>query len=244
MKRIIYFTTIACFLASCYDDYYSEGRVKTISATEVTINSAILNGNIQIATEGREAKLKIRRRGFIYGTSSNDLNIAVNDKVSGEGNFSCNIDSLSPNTKYYVRAVAVVNRTYGTSSYDTTSVVYYGNIIEFTTPADDYIVLQSAGIMVQKNDISAGASWDDANSLCATSRAGGFGNWRLPTRGELVALYDSRATIGGFSTARYWSGERNLNYSNEYYALYFSSGSISSWHSYSSFCVRAVRTLP
>ena len=137
MKKTIYFTIIACLLASCVDDdFYSEGRIKTISATEVTNQSAVLNGSIQVVTEGKKASLNIQSRGFKYGTSSNNLNQTVSDMVSGEGNFSCNVDDLLPNTKYYVRAFAVVATNNGKSDDLYALYVpptYYGNTIEFTT---------------------------------------------------------------------------------------------------------------
>jgi len=231
-------------LANCADEYYSEGRVKTVNATEVTANAATLNGSIVVVTEGSKANLNIKSRGFVYGTSRNDLNRTVSDQFSGEGNFSCDITYLMPNTKYYARALAVMELAAGEK--ESTSPTYYGNIIDFTTedgeappPPPDYIVLQ---IMVQKNDISAGTSWDNAFSLCAASTVGGYSDWRLPTRGELQALYNNRTTIGGFSTTWYWTGE---SYNNSYlYALDFGSGTIDYQSSSSSYRVRAVRTLP
>ncbi|GBU28712.1 hypothetical protein R84B8_02272 [Treponema sp. R8-4-B8] len=48
-------------------------------------------------------------------------------------------------------------------------------------------------------------NWTDAVSTATNYRGGNFTNWRLPDRGELDLLYQSRTTIGGFSNAGYWS---------------------------------------
>ena len=117
-----------------------------------------------------------------------------------------------------------------------------------TGNTDDYIVLQSDGIMVQKNDLSSGAKWSTATNLCESSRVGGYSDWRLPTRGEINVLYDKRATIGGFSAVWYWTGDNYYNYTYYHFALNFSAGEISDSQSISdndnSYRVRAVRTLP
>lgn len=137
MKKIVHFIIIASFLAGCKDDFYSEGRVKTYNATEITMQSAILNGSIQIVTEGSKAKLNITSRGFVYGTRSNDLKHTVSDKISGEGNFSCHVDSLLPNTRYYTKAFAVV--AFADGREGSKPPMYYGNTIEFTTEDGEFI---------------------------------------------------------------------------------------------------------
>ena len=119
-----------------------------------------------------------------------------------------------------------------------------------TSTSPDYIVLQSDGIMVQRNDITSGASWSVAYNLCQTSRVGGRTGWRLPTRGELTTLYNQRDEIGGFVTASgtvYW-GAQDTN--DRSWVVNFG------WHMYAagtvwsiftvgqSFRARCVRTLP
>ncbi|MDR2027471.1 MAG: DUF1566 domain-containing protein [Prevotellaceae bacterium] len=107
------------------------------------------------------------------------------------------------------------------------------------------ITLLYDGIMVQSYDISSGADWNAANNLCKSSRVAGYSDWRLPTRGELNAMYDGKTAIGGFSNALYWSSDRDSNYSSSYYyAKKFEDGSMRSYFDSNSFRARAVRTLP
>lgn len=41
--------------------------------------------------------------------------------------------------------------------------------------------------------------------IAAQFNGGGFGDWYLPSKDELNLLFAQRGTIGGFSTANYWS---------------------------------------
>jgi hypothetical protein len=133
MKKIVYFTVIMLALAGCNDAYYSEGRVETVSVTEITNESAMLNGSIDIAHEGSKAQLNILHRGFKFGTASNNLNLSVNAQRGGSGAFSCNATGLMPNTKYYVMAFASIEYYHKESDYEIENTLFYGNVIEFTT---------------------------------------------------------------------------------------------------------------
>ena len=129
MTKIIYFLTIVCFLTSCYDKFYAEGRIETISATEITNHSAVLKGKIEILTAGEKADLNVKSRGFVYGTGSHSLVNTITDGVTGEGDFTGNAIGLLPNTRYYARAFALIEGKVNEKSQKR----YYGNIIEFTT---------------------------------------------------------------------------------------------------------------
>jgi hypothetical protein len=91
--------------------------------------------------------------------------------------------------------------------------------IQLGTKAPDmpYITLQSAGIMVQKQDIGTG-TWSTINTACENSTLAGYSDWRLPTQSELDVLYQNRVAIGGFTTSGsntfYWS---STVYGNNYH---------------------------
>ena len=140
------------------------------------------------------------------------------------------------------------NKT-GGSRTATISLIFNGETVKTITVEqeaasvgnpDDYIVLQSDGIMVQTKDLSSGVSFEDADNLCTASRVGGYNDWRLPTREELLVLYLIKASIGGFSASYYWAAP----YSGDCNAVNFNDGSSATDVCYSSFRVRAVRTLP
>ena len=213
--------------------------VTTLPATNVTTTTATLNGKIDF-----QGDPPYTERGFVYSNSfqnpsvEDDPSATTKRVVSGTStDFSANISGLTTETTYYARAY-VTNST----------ATVYGESVNFKpTAIVDYIILPSDGIMVQKNDISSGANWNAAKSLCEASRIGGYSDWRLPTKGELQTLYNQRNTIGGFSTSQsvswYWSGTQYSTYSS-YYAQDFYDGHVSYWSSSNTYRVRAVRSLP
>jgi len=116
------------------------------------------------------------------------------------------------------------------------------------SPTVDYVILQAAGIMVQKTDITSGdINWTSARNLCENSIVGEYTDWRLPTLDELGTVWNERNKIGGFTTKYYWTSIKyNGGYDNQYYKMHFYNGSISYGtysDGYNSRC-RCVRSLP
>lgn len=102
----------------------------------------------------------------------------------------------------------------------------------------DVFELPAAHLMVQLEDLGC-VEWYSAYSMCNSSTVAGYNDWRLPTDDELMALYNNREEIGGFTTGTYWS---STDYSNYYYGINFSNGNLH-YYSYNNiFNVRAVRT--
>lgn len=93
--------------------------VETNSVTNVEISTVSFAG--RISADGGYA---VTARGFCYGTSQNPVieNDLITTDGSGNGNFSHNVNGLSANTTYYVRAYAT--NLAGTS---------YGQEMTFTT---------------------------------------------------------------------------------------------------------------
>ena len=211
--------------------------VSTLSVTNVTTTAATLNGRIDNA-----GTPPFTERGFVYSntfqnpTIDDDPSATTKHIVSGTSeDFSANIAGLTAGTLYRVRA-------YATNSNGTA----YGESVVIA----DYVVLQSDGILVQKNDISSSATWTEASSLCSASTVGGLTGWRLPTYGELQVLYNNRTTIGGFSTSAsssswYWSGTPADGDHTSYISIHFSSGEIQGYYSDAyQLRVRCVRNMP
>lgn len=208
-------------------------QVATLEPTDVdnTTYSATLRG--QIVSTGDPAYTE---RGFVYSTEFNAPTIHDTKLIvegSGRGTFEIRAKDFSSEKTTYVR-------TYATNHKGTV----YGEAVELFSP--EWIELPAAGIAVQRNDIGYG-SWNNINAMCENSVVAGKTDWRLPTKDELMAMYNERNYIGGFTTEYssygcYWSS--TLDYSFYYYYIRFNNGAIiSSAGSYYEVSGRCVRTL-
>lgn len=174
-------------------------------------------------------------KGFVFSTFANptiDDNRIVVKGSPNPGEYNTKVSNL-PQKTYYVRAYAINSEG-----------VSYGadRIVEA-----DWIEIPSAGIAVQKEDLSNGSQvpWETAESLCNNSTVMGFSDWRLPTKDELVVMYNNRDKLGVFIYG-YWSSTlygRN-QYGTQYYIFDIQNGQkLSHRYSVDYYRVRAVRTL-
>ena len=92
------------------------------------------------------------------------------------------------------------------------------------------------GFLVHPTELGK-MTWKEAKKACASLGKG----WRLPTRVELLLMYENKNVVGGFAYNYYWS-------STEYdhsYAWYFTFnyGSAYNDFKYTTNYVRAVKTI-
>lgn len=79
-----------------------------------------------------------------------------------------------------------------------------------------------------------------AAALCNNLSSGGYSDWYLPSRDELIKLYTNRASIGGFNNVSYWSSSQ-VGTTNAW-SINFSTGTSSSTSTKSTLLyVRAIR---
>ena len=209
--------------------------VTTLPVTDIEESTAVLHGSIE--SKGIPAYTE---RGFVYSTVFTSPTVESDEKIivngTGIGEFFANLSGLTTGINYHVRAFATNSK--GTA---------YGETVTFRTGNPDYVILEDAGIMVQRYDISdneGGLTWEAANALCENSIVGGYTDWRLPTIDELATLYVERNNIGNFGdNYRYWSGTKSSE--GGYYSYDFFAGEIYDY-SNSSYKrrARAVRSLP
>lgn len=203
--------------------------VRTLPVTNISKNTATLNGSVEYKGEPAYTE-----KGFVYSASFPNPTIDdpsnATTKVSVKGNgteFSANISGLTDGSTYYVRSY-IMNEN-GT---------YYGESVEFGNGL--YIILKQEGLMVQTKDISTGATSYDAKKMCKESKICGFSDWRLPTRGECIAIYRHKVILK-LSSNIYWTQDPSTLGST--YTYNFGTGCIGDYYNDSSFRVRCVRSL-
>ncbi|MCQ2317532.1 MAG: DUF1566 domain-containing protein [Bacteroidales bacterium] len=111
-------------------------------------------------------------------------------------------------------------------------------------PENGIVELTAANLMVQKLDIGC-VNFSSAQTMCESSDLGGYTDWRLPSKEDLMVLYNNRALIGGFTDGRYWSSTYYdyQSYDSYYYGVDFFNGSVVHLNTTNEYYVRAVRYL-
>ena len=109
MKKLLLLSALLIF--ACSDDDGNpciyEPTLTTQAATDITETSATLNGVISIVSENCEVPNNTEQ-GFVYSTEIQPTLEDTQVNVNGT-NISTTIESLEPNTTYYVRAFLTNN---------------------------------------------------------------------------------------------------------------------------------------
>ena len=119
-------------------------EVSNVSNDENTnLVSVTFSGEIQNIQLGANCEtFSITNQGFVYGTNIQPTTSDNVANANGE-NASANVSDLMPETTYYVRAY--LTNTLGT---------FYGNEVNFTTPANNPVFLAENGITVKAREWS------------------------------------------------------------------------------------------
>lgn len=74
------------------------------------------------------------------------------------------------------------------------------------------------GVIAAKYDLANSLGYWQSYNACNDLIKDGFDDWRLPTKDELILLYDKRYEIGGFSNRSvYWSITQDGYPNNAFY---------------------------
>jgi hypothetical protein len=109
--------------------------------------------------------------------------------------------------------------------------------------SNDYEILSAAELMVAKEDINETTmTWNTANSACENSIMANFTDWRLPTKDELMVLYNHKTEIGGFKSDYYWSSTSS-SWHNYHWVQRFETGAQYDIEDNKKYWVRCVRNI-
>ena len=184
--------------------------VPTKIGTQVTTG-----GNVE-SDEGSE----VIARGVCWSlTPYPDLSSSHShtENGSGIGTYSSTFEMPSTGI-YYVRAYATNAR--GTAYGEQQTIGHpYNDLPTFTFGERTYRVAPPADNTM---------TWSSANSYCQNLTLYGY-DWRLPTKDELLQMYQDRESIGGFNSSYWWSNTLYGYYSGneskpQHYYVSFSNG--------------------
>jgi hypothetical protein len=118
------------------------------------------------------------------------------------------------------------------------------------TVVADTVLDKVTGLMWQKSDDNIRRNWNDAMAYCwdLVLPAGGFTDWRLPGKDELVSIVDygtydpaiNGSAFPGTNPSSYWSATPNAFHSGIAWSVNFSKGQVDNRWS-SNYYVRCVR---
>ena len=202
--------------------------VETNDVSNIDATTATLRGNITALGDPAYTE-----RGFVYAKTPNPTTLSNKVTVSGSGSgtFTKDLTGLETQVTYYVKAYVISNNN-----------IMYGSEVTFYTESPYYYVLKSAGLMVAKHDSKENdAYFSEATSLCENSTLAGFEDWRLPTKNELVTVYNNKDLIGNFESEVYWSSTpMDSTYT---WCVDFRDGDIDGYKKSYGYYVRCVRSL-
>ncbi len=66
-------------------------------------------------------------------------------------------------------------------------------------PQQDIIINKDLGLMIQGGQSKELLSWKNAHMYCSQLSLGGYSDWRLPTKGELMALMTNKSRVSSRS---------------------------------------------
>ena len=189
--------------------------VSTLDATDISGNSAVLNGKIN-------GNVTYSEKGFYYGTNHNLSNkVIVNG--TGSGAFSTQITGLSGTETYCFKAYCICNGEY-----------LYGEEKSFTNV--NFPTFEYNGHTYWVAPVSNKMQWSMANSYCNNFSIYGIDGWRMPTIEELTQMY-----LNGIRDYPYWLWSSTKVGNTSYYCVYMNDGDIQAWTSTHEYCVRPVK---
>ena len=199
------FLFLVVYLAhSCTKDKPVPPTLSTTLITNISYTTASSGGIVT-----NEGGANVALRGVCWNTSTNPtINNNISVDGSGLGTFTSNINNLSPNTLYYIRAYALNSSGEG-----------YGNEISFTTSQISVPALTTSAITsITQTTAVSGGNITDENGGSVTQRGVCWSTTSNPT-------VDNSKTSDGTGTGTFVSNLTGLIGNTIYYVRAYAANS-------------------
>lgn len=187
--------------------FTSGDGLPTVITTPITKNGSTFISGGNITDDGGTPVIE---RGICYGNLPHPNLSSTYRHTSdgtGIGYYTSSFSSISG--VVYVRAYAT--NANGTSYGDEITMdLDYLSLPSFQYNGHIYRVAPNANNTL---------NWEDADTYCNNLTLYGYSDWKLPSKDELLQMYDRRQHIGGFKDNHYWSS--TLYYTSSSYSYYY-----------------------
>ncbi len=192
--------------------FSTSNGLPSVTTTAPTLNGTTVTTGGNVTSDGG---FNVTARGICYGSLPNpDLTSAYSHTTNGTGTgyYTSTFNLPMGSGKYYIRAYA--KNANGTVFGEQKTIIQpYDNLPTFVYNGKTYKVAPNANNTL---------NWDDAYDYCYYLTLYGYSDWKLPSIGELLQMYNDRVSIGGFVSGFYWSTNVNNYGAHEY--VYFVNG--------------------
>lgn len=103
---------------------------------------------------------------------------------------------------------------------------YLGGVVAYLIQPGEpgYEKKHPHGLLAAKGDAGKLVKWQEAINLAKEFRDGGFDDWRIPVKEDLLKLFNNKDLIGGFQVGNYWTSQLSKEDDKGAYLINFYNG--------------------
>lgn len=103
---------------------------------------------------------------------------------------------------------------------------YLGGVVAYLIQPGEpgYEKKHPHGLLAAKADAGKLVKWQEAINLAKEFRDGGFDDWRIPVKEDLLKLFNYKDLIAGFQVGNYWTSQLSKEDDKGAYLINFYNG--------------------
>jgi len=233
---------------------YAEGDTITFTGTGEDTEDGILTGSSLVWTSSIDDEIgtgeSFTKNDLSAGTHTITFTATDSEGVTGSDSVSVTVESESSSSQGWT--MLDLPDTGQTQSYTDTfgeDSDYTINPPSYTDNGDGTVMDNVTSLMWQQEADDTQRTWAEACTYCDDLSLGGFNDWRLPSKKELLSIVDCGSDnpsidttyFSGTNSSYYWSSTTDADDTSDACFVNFSAGSVNSYLKSDSNYVRCVR---